>query len=106
MTIGFARRATTYKRPDLVFFDIPRLIEISQKVGKIQFVFSGKAHNKDWPGKELIKKIVSISKQLNSDIKLAYLENYDIKLSKMLVSGVDVWLNTPRKPLKPLEPLV
>ncbi len=98
MTIGFARRATAYKRADLVFFDVDRLIDISKRVGKIQFIFAGKAHPRDLPGKELIKKIVSVSHQLTDDIKIVYLENYDIELAKLLISGVDLWLNTPRKP--------
>jgi starch phosphorylase len=98
LTIGFARRASTYKRADLVFFDIERLINISQQVGKIQFVFSGKAHPKDLPGKELIRKIIAISHQLKDKLKIVYLENYDMELAKLLVSGVDLWLNTPRKP--------
>ena len=98
LTIGFARRATAYKRADLVFFDTNRLVNISQNVGKIQLIFAGRAHPRDWPGKELIKRIVSVSKELKDSIKIVYLENYDMELGKMLVSGVDLWLNTPRKP--------
>ena len=98
LTIGFARRATAYKRADLVFFDTNRLVNISQNVGKIQLIFAGRAHPKDWPGKELIKRIVSVSKELKDSIKIVYLENYDMELGKMFVSGVDLWLNTPRKP--------
>lgn len=98
LTIGFARRATAYKRMDLIFSDINRLIDITKKAGEIQFVFSGKAHPRDWQGKELIKKIVAISKQLKGKIKIAYLENYDMESAKLLVSGVDLWLNTPQKP--------
>lgn len=98
LTIGFARRATAYKRADLVFFDTNRLVNISQNVGKIQLIFAGRAHPRDWPGKELIKRIVSVSKELKDNIKIIYLENYDMELGKMLVSGVDLWLNTPRKP--------
>jgi len=98
LTIGFARRATAYKRVGLVFYDANKLVNISKNVGKIQFVFSGKAHPKDWSGKELIKKIISVSGQLKDHIKVVYLENYDMELAKMLVSGVDLWLNTPHKP--------
>ncbi|MFQ5867676.1 MAG: alpha-glucan family phosphorylase [bacterium] len=98
LTIGFARRATAYKRADLVFFDTNRLVNISENAGKIQLVFAGKAHPRDWPGKELIKRIVSVSKELKNNIKIVYLENYNMELGKMLVSGVDLWLNTPRKP--------
>jgi glycogen phosphorylase len=98
LTIGFARRATAYKRADLIFYDINRLVDISRKYGKIQLVFSGKAHPKDWPGKELIQKIVQVSQQLRGQIEVVYLENYDINLAKRMVSGVDLWLNTPKKP--------
>ncbi len=98
LTIGFARRAATYKRADLIFSDIDRLIHISDDIGKIQFVFAGKAHPKDWPGKDLIKKIFSYMHQLEDRIKIVYLENYDMESAKMIVSGVDVWLNTPERP--------
>lgn len=98
LTIGFARRATAYKRADLIFFDIDRLRNLSRNTGGIQLIFSGKAHPHDWPGKELIKKIISLSNQFDQDIKIVYLENYDMELAKMLISGVDLWLNTPQKP--------
>jgi len=98
LTIGFARRATAYKRADLIFYNIDRLVDISRKYGKIQLVFSGKAHPKDEPGKELIRKIVQVSHQLRGEIEVVYLENYDINLAKQMVSGVDLWLNTPKKP--------
>ncbi len=100
LTIGFARRATTYKRADLIFYDLNRLINITSRVGKIQLVFAGKAHPQDQPGKVLIQKIINISRQLSAteNIKIVYLENYDMDLGKRLTSGVDLWLNTPRKP--------
>ena len=98
LTIGFARRATAYKRADLIFYDINRLVDISRKHGKIQLVFSGKAHPKDDPGKKLIQKIIQVSQQLRGEIEVIYLENYDINLAKKMVSGVDLWLNTPKKP--------
>ncbi len=97
-TIGFGRRATLYKRADFVFSDIKRLINIANTVGRIQFVFAGKAHPKDWPGKELIKRIFSFSQQLHQCINIVYLENYDVELGKLITSGVDLWLNTPQKP--------
>ncbi len=97
-TIGFARRSATYKRADLVFSNIDRLKKIAEKVGKMQFIFAGKAHPQDWPGKELIKKIITASGQLKDQIKVVYLEDYDMELAKMLISGTDLWLNTPRKP--------
>ena len=98
LTIGFARRATAYKRADLIFYDINRLVDISRKHGKIQLVFSGKAHPKDDPGKKLIQKIIQVSQQLRGEIEVIYLENYNINLAKKMVSGVDLWLNTPKKP--------
>ncbi len=98
LTIGFARRSATYKRADLIFSDIDRFIHISGDIGKIQLVFAGKAHPKDWPGKDLIKKIFSYMHQLKNHIKIIYLENYDMELAKMIVSGVDIWLNTPERP--------
>ncbi len=97
-TIGFGRRATPYKRADFVFSDINRLIDIANTAGMIQFVFTGKAHPKDRPGKELIKRIFSFSQQLHQCIKIVYLENYDMELGKLITSGVDLWLNTPQKP--------
>ena len=97
-TIGFARRSAAYKRADLVFSNIDRLKKIAEKAGKMQFIFSGKAHPQDWPGKELIKKIITASGQLKDQIKVVYLEDYDIELAKILICGADLWLNTPRKP--------
>jgi len=99
-TIGFARRATLYKRMDLIFSDVERLKRISRKAGKIQFIYAGKAHPKDWPGKELIKKIFAVSNQLRDDVKIIYLANYDMEIAKMLISGVDIWLNTPQRPME------
>ncbi len=98
LTIGFARRSTSYKRPDLVFMDIDRLVSIAKPRGKIQFVFSGKAHPKDFEGKELIKKIIRISQEMEDIIKIVYIRNYDMAVAKKIVSGVDLWLNTPKKP--------
>ncbi len=100
LTIGFARRATAYKRADLIFYDLNRLMDMARRKGPLQLVFAGKAHPKDYPGKELIQKIINISKQLptKENIKIIYLENYDMDLGKILTSGVDLWLNTPRKP--------
>jgi len=98
LTIGFARRATAYKRADLLFSDIDRLEKIG--TGKIQIIYAGKAHPKDTPGKELIKKIFSYKKQLKDKIKIAFLQNYNMEIALNLVSGVDIWLNTPLRPLE------
>ncbi|HZW83175.1 MAG TPA: alpha-glucan family phosphorylase [Candidatus Deferrimicrobium sp.] len=99
-TIGCARRATHYKRIDLVFSDVERLRNIATQVGKIQFIFAGKAHPNDWPGKESIKRIFSVLNQLKEHIKIVYLGNYDMELAQRLTAGVDLWLNTPQKPLE------
>ncbi|MEW5976351.1 MAG: alpha-glucan family phosphorylase [Acidobacteriota bacterium] len=100
LTIGFARRATQYKRADLIFSDVNRLLAIAEQAGPIQFVFAGKAHPRDQGGKELIRRIVAVSRQLRDPIPIVYLENYDMELARLLVSGVDLWLNTPERPLE------
>ena len=100
LTIGFARRAATYKRGDLLFTDIERLKTISSKSGLFQVIYAGKAHPLDQGGKELIKKIFQTKESLKKDLKIAYLENYDMELGKMMTSGVDLWLNTPQPPLE------
>lgn len=100
LTVGFARRATTYKRGDLLFTDIERLKSISSRVGSFQVIYAGKAHPKDQGGKELMKRIFQAKEQLKHDVKIAYLENYDMKLGMMITSGVDLWLNTPQPPME------
>jgi starch phosphorylase len=97
-TLGFARRVAVYKRVDLLFSDINRLINICRNAGKIQLVFAGKAHPQDWSAKELLKRIFLNINQLKDQIKIVYLENYDMELAKMLICGVDLWLNTPLRP--------
>lgn len=100
LTIGFARRATPYKRADLLFTDLEKLRQIAKNAGKLQFVFAGKAHPKDNPGKDLIRKIIAASRQLGADVPVIYLPNYDMDMARMLVAGADLWLNTPRKPME------
>ena len=97
-TIGFARRATAYKRADLLFSDIKRLEKIG--TGKIQIVYAGKAHPKDKIGKQLIEKIFSFKQKLKGKIKIAFIQNYNMEIALKLVSGVDIWLNTPLRPLE------
>jgi starch phosphorylase len=97
-TMGFARRATAYKRADLLLSDINRLVEINNKAGRMQIIYAGKAHPKDGGGKELIKKIFSRIKELNPKVRIAYLENYDIAQGKLITAGVDLWLNNPLPP--------
>ncbi|MFI5396019.1 MAG: alpha-glucan family phosphorylase [Candidatus Binatia bacterium] len=99
-TIGFARRATLYKRAHLIFRDAEKLKHVARTVGPIQIVFAGKAHPKDEPGKDLIRRVFYQARELGADIKIAYLENYDIELSRLLTGGVDLWLNTPLRPLE------
>ncbi|MHA1359598.1 MAG: alpha-glucan family phosphorylase [Candidatus Helarchaeota archaeon] len=96
LTVGWSRRITEYKRPTLIFSDIDRLGEISK--GKVQFIFAGKTHPRDDPGKQLIKKIYDASEELwdKYHVRVAFLENYDMDLAKMMIAGVDLWLNTPR----------
>jgi len=100
LTLGFARRAAAYKRADLLFHDIARLEHISRDVGPIQVVYAGKAHPKDQDGQELIKRIFRARRQLKGIVPIAYLENYDVALARMIIPGVDVWLNTPKPPLE------
>jgi starch phosphorylase len=100
LTVGFARRATLYKRANLIFADIDRLLEIAKRTGGLQFIFSGKAHPKDIPGKDMIRRVVSVAKQLHPHIRIVYLENYDLALAQLLTAGVDLWLNTPQRPLE------
>ncbi|MBI1902557.1 MAG: alpha-glucan family phosphorylase, partial [Planctomycetia bacterium] len=100
LTLGFARRATAYKRPDLLFRDLDRLRHIGRHAGKIQAVFAGKAHPQDEPGKELIRKVFAAQRELTGEVRVAYLPNYDIELARRLTAGVDVWLNTPEPPLE------
>jgi starch phosphorylase len=99
LTFGFARRATAYKRATLLFSDIERLKEINKKY-KMQFVFAGKAHPRDIEGKNLIKAIIQHTKELRGQIEMVYLENYNMDLAAKLVSGSDVWLNTPMPTLE------
>jgi starch phosphorylase len=100
LTIGFARRMTPYKRADLIFSNLQRLLEIAKQAGPLQFVFAGKAHPKDQGGKQLIEHIFSVAQQLGESIPVVYLDNYDVEMARLLVSGVDVWLNTPQRPLE------
>jgi starch phosphorylase len=100
MTIGFARRATPYKRADLIFSDLDRLVAIAKGVGKIQILFGGKAHPHDGGGKELIRRIFSARERLGDLVKIVYLENYEMALAAKMVAGVDLWLNNPMKPLE------
>ena len=98
LTIGFARRAATYKRADLLFRDIGRLTEIIQSTGPIQVLYGGKAHPHDDAGKALIQRVIQAASGLKGKIKIVYLENYNMALAKLITAGVDLWLNTPQRP--------
>ncbi len=96
LTIGFARRAAAYKRADLIFSDLERLVDIG--AGKLQIVFAGKAHPQDNEGKALIRRVFDATEKLKGKIDIAYIENYGMRLGAILTSGVDVWLNNPQRP--------
>ncbi len=98
-TIGFARRAATYKRADLLFHDTEKLESLAREFGGLQIIYSGKAHPHDDPGKSIIRHVVEVASKLNSsDLKIIYLENYAWELGAQLTSGVDLWLNNPQRP--------
>ncbi|MCB9453371.1 MAG: alpha-glucan family phosphorylase [Anaerolineaceae bacterium] len=99
LTIGFARRFATYKRATLLFRDLERLKKIVSNADRpVQIIFAGKAHPHDTGGKELIKQIVNIARTEDFRHAIVFLENYDMSIARMLVQGVDVWLNTPQRP--------
>ncbi|MCK4627164.1 MAG: alpha-glucan family phosphorylase, partial [Phycisphaerae bacterium] len=101
LTIGFARRFATYKRASLILQDIERLDHLLNNTKMpVQIIFAGKAHPKDNPGKELIRQIVHITRRPEFRRKIVFLENYDMNLARYLVQGVDVWLNTPLRPME------
>ena len=99
-TIGFARRATGYKRADLILSDLDRLRQIAKNVGPFQIVYAGKAHPRDGGGKEIIKKIFKAKKALKKAITIVFLDDYDLHLGGKLTAGGDLWLNTPQYPLE------
>jgi len=100
LTIGFARRATAYKRPKLIFRDVERLAAIAKARGALQLVFAGKAHPHDDEGKARIREIFAIRDALRGRVGVAYLVNHDMELGRLLCGGCDVWLNTPIPPLE------
>jgi glycogen phosphorylase len=99
LTLGFARRVATYKRATLLFTDRDRLVEIADQAGGLQIVYAGKAHPQDEPGKALIQKVIEDAQKVSGSLlKVVYLENYAWDLGALLSSGVDVWVNTPKRP--------
>jgi glycogen phosphorylase len=99
-TIGFARRATGYKRADLILSDLDRLREIAKNAGQFQIVFAGKAHPNDGGGKDIIRRIFKAKKALRKNIPVVFLDDYNLDLGGKITSGVDLWLNTPQFPLE------
>lgn len=97
-TLGFARRFTGYKRSTLLFYDMKELLRINKEVGVIQIIYAGKAHPRDDDGKEMIKEIHNLKEKYKKQIKIIFLENYDLDTAKIMIPGVDVWLNTPLPP--------
>lgn len=99
-TIGFGRRATPYKRAGLLLRDPERLSRLAREVGPIQIVYAGKAHPRDDAGKDMIREIVATFAHLGQEVSAVYLADYDMELAKLMISGVDLWLNTPEPPLE------
>lgn len=100
LTIGCARRATGYKRLDLILSDPARLQRLSEEFGSIQILFAGKAHPRDNHGKEIIERLVEASREHRGSLRVAFAEDYDVDLCRKLVGGCDLWLNTPIRPLE------
>ncbi len=99
-TIGFARRATGYKRADLILADLDRLREIAKNAGHFQIIYAGKAHPNDGGGKDIIRRIFQAKKALRKSVPVVFLDDYNLELGGKITSGVDLWLNTPQFPLE------
>jgi starch phosphorylase len=100
LTLGFARRSTPYKRAHLLLTDEARLKAIALQAGRLQIIYGGKAHPNDHEGKEIIQSILRRKDGLRPEVEIVYVENYDIEFARLLVAGVDVWVNTPLPPLE------
>ena len=98
LTLGFARRATPYKRADLLLSDPDRLRRMAESHGGLQILYAGKAHPADEGGQAMIRRVHEVSRELGDDVPVVYLEDYGMAIAARLVAGVDVWVNTPRKP--------
>jgi starch phosphorylase len=98
LTLGFARRATVYKRADLLFADLEKLRAIRKRAGPLQVIYGGKAHPRDEEGKAVIRKVFQAAALLRGEIPVVYVENYDMRWARLFTSGVDLWLNTPHRP--------
>ena len=101
LTIGFARRFATYKRAPLIFHQLDKIVQLARDPKRpIQFIFAGKAHPRDDDGKRYIQQILHLSKYSDLHGHMVFIENYDVHVARQMVSGCDVWLNTPRRPLE------
>jgi starch phosphorylase len=100
LILGFARRATAYKRADLLFSNLERLQSIANRAGPMQVVYAGKAHPRDEAGKAMIRRVFEAAAALSKEVRVVYLQNYDMSLGKLLCAGADLWLNTPMRPLE------
>src|ERR1043166_5958860 len=101
LTIGFARRFATYKRAPLIFQQMENIVKLTrEKARPVQFIFAGKAHPRDDDGKRYIQHIIHLSKYSDLKGSLVFIENYDIHVARQMVSGCDIWLNNPRRPLE------
>ena len=99
-TIGFARRATGYKRADLILADLDRLRQMAKNAGQFQIIYAGKAHPNDGGGKDIIRRIFQAKKALRKNVPVVFLDDYNLELGGKITSGVDLWLNTPQFPLE------
>jgi starch phosphorylase len=101
LTIGFARRFATYKRADLVFHDVERLLKIlTDPARPVQIVFAGKAHPADTPGKRILQEVYQTTRDPRFEGRIAFVEDYDLRIAHVMVQGVDLWLNLPREPME------
>ena len=100
LTLGFARRATAYKRADLLFTNLERLKSIAAHVGPMQVIFGGKAHPRDLEGKEMIRGVFQAAGALAGSVNVVYVPDYDMRWAQLMTSGADLWLNTPHRPFE------
>ncbi len=98
LTLGFGRRAAAYKRAELLLADPGLLRRIGTEVGPIQVIYGGKAHPRDELGKGIIARVIEAGRHLHDEVRMVYVEDYDLCWARLLTAGVDVWLNTPRRP--------
>jgi starch phosphorylase len=101
LTIGFARKFATYKRATMLLQDQESLLRIVQNTDKpVQFIFAGKAHPQDQGGKQLMKELITLCRSKDYRMNMVFLEDYDMEVAAHMISGCDVWLNNPRRPLE------